>query len=588
MPSLAKNKSFDKTMHTHRRLFGYALDVRGFIAISALYSFLLTIVVIIQMFSLSILIAHVFESFHYPETSLVLILAASIVARSLLVWLRERHAQKKAAMIKSEIRSKVFDKMLDIGPVITRSFSSGKLIAIIIEGSEKLDDYFSRYIPSIIHIAILPPVIIVFSFSLDWPSGLILFLTGPLILFFMWLIGTHAKKISQDQWSALSSLSSRFLDAIQGLKTLKLFGANEFESRHIETSSDRFRIITMGVLKVAFLSGMVLELAASISIAIVAVQVGIRLIEGMMAFQPGLFMLLLAPEFYLPFRALGQNHHAGMEGRAAADSLFGIIDNTPGAVVPKILPDANHSNISIVCNKLSYTYPGGSSPAIDDLSCIIPPGKLTAIVGPSGSGKSTFINLLLGYILADHGKIIVNGHDLCRSDLEKWRSSIAFVSQHPHFFNGSILDNLLMANQEADMKQLMEATSKSGADQFISALPDAYHTLLSENASRLSGGEKQRLAISRSLIKNAPVIFLDEPTSSLDPESEQLIMRAWLEAVSGRTAVVIAHRLQTVRRADQILVFNKGRIEETGNHEQLIASKGIYYNFLSTLGLNNQ
>ena len=585
MPSLEKNKPIDHPMHTHRRLFGYAMGVYGFLPVATLLSLLLSVVIIIQMFALSMVIATVFQSQQYPDQKWLVLLVASVILRSILIWIRERYAQKKAVQIKSAIRKQAFGKLLELGPAYTRNTPHGKIIATILEGTEKLDDYFTRYLPSLIHIAILPPAIIIFSFYLDWPSGLVLLLTGPLILFFMWLIGTYAKKISQDQWNSLSSLSSRFLDAIQGLKTLKLLGASEEESARIAASSNQFRVITMGVLKVAFLSGMVLELAASISIAIVAVQVGIRLIEGMMTFQPGLFMLFLAPEFYLPFRALGQHHHAGMEGRAAAEDIFRLTDQAQPKNASAGFPLKYSNPLSIQCDNLSYTYPDAANPAIQELSCLVPPGKLTAIVGPSGSGKSTFIALLMGYIQPDNGKVLVNGKLLHDSDLSTWRQQLAYVSQHPHFFNGSIVDNLLLANPDASMELVMEAVRMSHADQFIAGLPEKFQTLLSENASRLSGGEKQRLAMARAFLKNAPLLILDEPTSSLDPESEQYITQATRQAVNGRTTIVVAHRLQTVRMADNILVFSKGRITESGTHDQLTAARGMYYSYLSTLGL---
>jgi ATP-binding cassette, subfamily C, bacterial CydD len=570
--------------HTHRRLLGYAVGVPAYLGTEAILSFLFTLVVLVQMFSLSMIIAEVFTHHVVPGPLLFVIFGVCIIIRSLLVWLRERNARKKSVIIKSKIRKEVFEKVLALGPLYSRSENTGGLIHLLTESTEKLEDYFTHYIPALLHIAILPPVIILFIFYLDWPSALILLITGPLIVFFMWLIGTYAKKISQEQWKALNRLSASFLDAIQGIKTLKLFGVSEQESGRIADSSNSFREITMRVLKVAFMSGMVLELAASISIALVAVQVGIRLIEGMMSFQPGLFMLLLAPEFYLPFRALGQHHHAGMEGSAAASEIFKVIDQplASTSVEKALQPDSRSPEIK--CNSLQYTYPEQTEAAINDLNCTLPSGQLTAIVGPSGSGKTTFVHLLLSYIRPDQGTIRVNDLSLEDIDSELWRQHIAYVSQHPHFFNGSILDNLLMAKPHANMEQIREAALDAGADEFISRMPQKYQTPLRDNASRLSGGERQRLALTRALLRGAPLLILDEPTSSLDPESEEVVTEAAMKAVKNRTTLVIAHRLKTVRNADNILVFNKGKIAESGNHNELIQKKGIYFDYLQHLG----
>ncbi|MDR4988795.1 MAG: thiol reductant ABC exporter subunit CydD [Bacteroidales bacterium] len=583
-----KNRSSSKSEihgHTHRRLLSYAAGVPAYLGISAGLSFLLTVTVIIQMFSLSLIVAEVVTHHRPPGMLLIVVFVGCILLRSVLSWFRERLARQKSVLLKSAIKQQAFAKIVALGPLFTRAEKTGGLINMLTEGTEKLEDYFTHYIPSLVHIAILPTAIILFAFYLDWPSALVLLITGPLIVFFMWLIGTYARKISHDQWMSLSRLSAGFLDAIQGLKTLKLFGVSEMESERIADSSNGFRIITMRVLKVAFLSGMVLELAASISIALVAVQVGIRLIEGMMSFQPGLFMLLLAPEFYLPFRALGQHHHTGMEGSAAATEIFSVIDmpeqrkHTSTAQLP------SGSAPEIRCNGLQYTYPGQKNSAISELSCTLPAGRLTAIVGPSGSGKTTFVHLLLGYIRPDKGTIQADGQRVFDMDPDVWRSNVAFVSQHPRFFNGSILDNLLMARPSAGMDEVREAARQAGAYEFITGMPNGYQTILSDNASRLSGGEKQRLALARALLRNAPLLILDEPTSYLDPESEQKVTGASLGAAKGRTTLVIAHRLRTVRHADHILVFDKGRIAERGNHHELISKRGLYHSFLATLGM---
>lgn len=572
-------------MHIHRKLFTLAKNVHGFFTGIATTSLLITAVILAQMYLLSVIIAEVFITSSFTRPYLLYLLLGCIFARSFLLWFREKFSHQKSIKIRSSLRKRLFNHMIQLGPSYTQSHKTGELIANITEGTDKLDDYFSRYIPSLIHIIILPVSIIVFTLLFDWMSGLILLFTGPLILFFMFLIGTYAKKMTENQWGQLSGLSSHFLDALMGLKTLKTFAMNHKEALDVEKKSDLFRVMTMEVLKVAFLSGMVLELAASISIALVAVQVGIRLIEGMMVYQPALFILLLAPEFYLPFRTLGAHHHAGMEGTAAAKSIFGILDQKgfgyDPAFTSKNSPSINHKP-SVCFENVSFTYPGNSKPALNSINCHLKPGTLNAVVGKSGAGKSTFAHILLGFLHPQKGEVWIDNSRLSELDTKQWQKWVAYVPQHPHFFNASVYENLRMANPSANMEQIALACEKAGARGFIEDLPGKYTSIITENAAELSGGQKQRLAIARAFLKNAPLLVLDEPTSSLDPESEQIITQANLEISRHCTALIIAHRLQTVRKADQILVFDNGGIVETGSHHELMKNKGLYSRYITT------
>lgn len=569
-------------MHIQRRLFRLTRDVHGFLPLMTVYSILLSVVVLCQMFLLSKIIAGVFISDKIPAPATLLLLFLTILGRSILLWLRERTAQQKTVKIKALLRKRVFEHTLQLGPSFTRTEKTGELVSLVMEGIEKLDDYYTKFIPSLLHIIILPVMITLFTLYIDWLSGLILLITGPLILFFMWLIGTYAKKLTQKQWSQLSAMSSHFLDILQGFKTLKVFGARQKEIENVKNTSDRFRLITMNVLKVAFLSGMVLELAASVSIALVAVQVGIRLIEGMMIYQLGLFVLLLAPEFYLPFRTLGQHHHSGMEGAASAEKIFDLLNKEiPGNKITDHKPVLG-SMESIEFSNVSYTYSGASTPALQDIHINLRPGTMTALAGHTGSGKTTLAYLLLGFLSPGEGKISLNKVNIDSFDPEEWRKMIAYVPQHPHFFNGTVLENLKLSNPGASSEEITEAAKKAGAHEFIEMLPEGYYTLLTENASRLSGGEKQRLSIARAFLKDAPLLIMDEPTSNLDPESEHFIARATRELVKNRITLVIAHRLSTVKLADNIIVLDNGKIAETGNHNELIALNGIYAGFVRT------
>jgi ATP-binding cassette, subfamily C, bacterial CydD len=579
--------SADNKAHTHRRLIGLALGVRGFIPWLGVLSLAIAGVVIVQALLLSKVIDTMVFGSGNPPMVWWIWLVLLVFCRFMLIWVRERLARRKAVAIKSELRSNLFSHLLKVGNFRAQNQKTGTLVATVTNGVEKLEDYFTKYIPTAIHIIILPVVVIVFTISYDWISGLIMALTGPLFLFFMFLIGTHAGKITRRQWHEHGNLSARFLDTLQGLKTIRVFGAGSLEQQVIAHESERYRVLTMGVLRIAFISGFVLEMAASISIALVAVQVGIRLIEGLMAYQAGLFILLLAPEFYLPFRLLGAHHHAGMEGAASAASIFEHTD-TPLPKVAGERIDISARAPSITFSGVTYTYPNSGVAALKGLNGHMPGGALTAVVGPSGAGKSTLVAMLLGMLQPDTGAIEVDGIPLHELETSHWLRRVAWVPQHPHFFNASLLENLRMAAPQATVEEVEEAAERAGAHQFIRNLTNGYHTLLSDNASRLSGGEKQRLAIARAFLKDAPLLILDEPTSNLDPESEHHIARATEALIHSRTTLIVAHRLKTVQMAQQIMVMDGGVVAETGTHQELMVQQGIYSGFINTLKINKQ
>lgn len=569
-------------MHTYRRLFKMAADMRGFFSVISSLSILLTGVIIFQMYILSRIINEIFFESAKPPTVWIILLLISILLRGVLIWVKEGTSKSQAVKIKSGLKQQLFHHIIDLGYGFSRDKKIGSLISPVSEGTEKIETFFSNYVPALIHIIILPVSVIIFTLIYDWMSGLIMLITAPLIIFFMYLIGTYARKLTNDQWGQLSKLSSHFLDTLQGLKTIKTFGSELFEIKQVFNKSNSFRMITMEVLKVAFLSGLVLELAASISIAMVALQIGVRLIEGMISYQPALFVLLLAPEFYLPFRLLGAHHHSAMEGVAAAEDVFNILDEKIRLESVGSTTSMINKSPEIEIKNVCFSYPDSAQSTLKNINCIIPGGKLTALIGESGSGKSTFINILLGFLEANSGEIFIDNNKLTTKTLGEWQQSIGLVSQSPHFFNGTIKQNLLHSNHAANEKDIHEASLKGGSYDFIMNLPNGYHTVLNDNASILSGGEKQRLAITRAFLKNAPFLILDEPTSNLDPESEYFITQSAEIMAKNATTVVIAHRLNTILKADKILVFKEGRIVESGRHKELYRMNGIYTRYIKT------
>ena len=378
------------------------------------------------------------------------------------------------------------------------------------------------------------------------------------------------------QWSALSRMSAHFLDVLQGLPTLKVFGRSAAERERVARIGEDFRERTLVVLRYAFLSGFVLEFVATLSIALVAVALGVRLLMGSIPFEPAFLVLLLAPEFFRPLRELGVHRHDGMEGKAAADRIFEIL-KTPTPLREGSTDLIKPSGLlTIELEEMGYIYPGSTQPALSDISLTLPSGTCTALVGRSGSGKSTLVNLLARFLDPDSGRILANGVPVSGLPVEVWRENLALVPQRPHLFYGTVLENIRMARPGATREEAEEAARLAGVEEFIARLPGGYDSQIGERGVRLSGGEAQRLAIARAFLKDAPLLIMDEPTSSLDPESERLIGEALERLMRDRTVLVVAHRLNTVYKADRIAVLENGRLAEVGKHDGLLERSGPY------------
>ncbi|GAB6154208.1 thiol reductant ABC exporter subunit CydD [Desulfosporosinus burensis] len=510
----------------------------------------------------------------------LLIILGIIVLRAVFQWVSEISAHEAALLIKTSLRKRLMSHIVSLGPAYARGERTGELITTVVDGIESLEEYFSKYLPQLLLAAGIPLLILGFVYPLDWKSGLILLITGPLIPVFMILIGKLAEKKSLQQWQSLSWMSAHFLDVLQGMATLKVFGRAKDQTRVIERVSDSFRKTTLSVLRIAFLSALMLEFLATISTAIVAVTIGLRLIYGTLSFSTGLFLLLLAPEFYTPLRTLGLNFHAGLSGLNAAGRIFEILD-LPLMGGEEHRDQTLSSDFHISLQNVSLTYQAGEVPALNGINLSLSSGERVALVGPSGAGKTSIAQILLRFIEPSTGDVFVNGQSLKTISLKNWREQIAYVPQTPYLFAGSIVENILFGRPSATLEEVRSAAQEGLAHEFILGLPNGYDTLLGEGGTRLSGGQAQRIAISRAILKDAPLLILDEATSSLDPDSEYAVQQALMRLLQGKTALIIAHRLSTVRQADRILVLDQGQIVEQGNHEELMREQGLYCRLVS-------
>jgi len=511
----------------------------------------------------------------YPSLSL---LAIVIVLRGLVVWGMDSSAVELAIRIKTDLRQRLSNQIMSLGPHFSSQERTGELTNVTMQGVEATDAYFRQYLPQILLAALLPLGILVFIYSADKFTALVLLLTAPLIPVFILLTSSLTKNATQRQWEKLRQFSAYFLDVLQGITTLKTFGRSLEQVSRIARVSDSYRQATMSVLRVAFLSALTLEMLATISTAVVAVEIGLRLLYGRLLFIDAFFILLLAPEFYLPLRNLGARFHAGMSGVAAADRIFSILDSPLPTGIAPIHTEENEyapSDFSIKFNQVSFSYEG-DQPAVDDVNFATPSNTTCALVGTSGSGKSTLTKLLFGFVQPDQGEIWVGSEKLSDLPLDKWWEYISWVPQQPFIFNDTIDANIRIARPDAIQADVVAAARQAYAHDFILQLPQGYQTVVGERGARLSAGQIQRVVLARAFIKDAPVLILDEPTAHLDQESEAFIHKACEKLFRERTVWVIAHRLPTVVDADQIVVVRDGSIVACGDHPTLLRTSSYY------------
>jgi ATP-binding cassette, subfamily C, bacterial CydD len=574
-------------MHIASKFFKLLPGIRLYLATAIIIGTISGLLIIVQAYSLSHLINAVFllSQTLTQVWRLMLLLLAVILLRAIMAWCSMATANRIASLTKISLREKLLLHLFALGPAYTRSERSGELINTIVEGVESLDPYFSQYLPQFFLSLLIPVLLLIAVFQVDIPSAIILLIMAPILPFMLAIAGMMAGAETKRRWQTLSLLNAHFLDVLQGLTTLKLFGCSEQEVEYVRTISERFRQATMGTLRLAFFSSLILEEGAAISTAIIAVEVGLRLLLGQLTFQSALFVLLLVPEFFQPLRLLGTKYHTGRNGVVAMQRISAILDipvqhpltpEPPSVLLTPPSPGLNPIHFVDV----SYAY-DSQRPALQSVSFQISPGQKVALVGPSGAGKSTIAQLLLRFIDADSGAIYIGNTSLVAISPQAWRKQVAWVPQHPYLFNASVAENIHLGCPQATLREIKEAAQSAHAHQFICSLPQGYDTIIGEQGSRLSGGEAQRISLARAFLKNAPLLILDEATSFLDPQYEVQILDALAHLTQGRTVLIIAHRLSTIYDADQIIVVNDGRVVDVGTHHTLLLKSGIYQQLIS-------
>ncbi|MCE1253249.1 MAG: thiol reductant ABC exporter subunit CydD [Anaerolineae bacterium] len=582
-------------MTFNRRLFELIQKHIPAFVVTAIFSLAGGILVIFLGFLLSKIVAQVFINQNSLDQVLPLLylMLGVVVFRVLFIWIGESSAAFLAARIKSSLREMLVRHIQKLGPSYVQGESTGGLTAAALQGVEQLDGFYSQYLPQLIIAAVLPIVIVLVVFPIDWLTALVFILTAPLIPLFMILVGKTSEKLTRRQFNALKKMSGFFLDTLQGITTLKLLNRGDDTLKKINTVSETYRQNTMDVLRLTFLSALVLEWLATLSVAVVAVEIGIRLLYARMSFEQAFFVLIIAPEFYLPLRMLGLRFHASANGVAAANKIFEVL-NTPAPIFPELSNNKNGNSSELLApfvigfKNVNYQYAGRSLSAVNNVSFELISGGFNALVGVSGAGTSTIVNLLMGFIKPESGKIFINDRDLNDIPIEDWRSNLAWVPQRPYIFNDSIAANISLAKKNATMDEISQAVHLAHLDDLINSLPDGLHSRVGENGAKISGGQAQRIALARAFLKNAPVIILDEPTSHLDLELESFMNETLQQLCQNRTVLTIAHRLSTIVSADQILVLNNGTLVECGRHQDLMKQKQYYTGLVKSFQGNGQ
>lgn len=513
----------------------------------------------------------------------LIMLLLVLLMRAALVWSREAATNAVACRVKGELRSRLFSHLFMLGPLYMKGERSGEIVHTLADGVEALDAYFVQFFPQVVATMVIPAVILIAVFKIDLLSGTVLLLTWPILPVFMILIGLQANAMTKKRWQVLSQLSAHFLDVLQGLTTLKLFGRAAVQEQMIRKVSERYGDITMKVLRVAFLSSFVMEMGATLSTAIVAVEIGLRLLYATIPFESAFFILLLAPEFYLPLRSLGTGFHASMESVASAERIFDmLVTPTPQVAVSGTATCADLAiHRSLAFHDVHYSYPTSDDSdtpieALKGVSFVIHPGQTVAFVGASGAGKTTIASLLLRFMEPTQGEITIDDRPIQQFAAQEWRKFVAWQPQNPSVYNTTVAENIRLGYTDAPMEEVVKAAQAADIDGFIQTLPLGYETVIGERGARLSGGQVQRLSLARAFLKHAPVLLVDEATSTLDSESEARVFHAMKQVMNARMVLVIAHHLNTIKDADQIVVLQDGRIVACGTHEDLRQRSPVY------------
>lgn len=549
-------------------------------AIVGLLTVAQTVAIIMQAIYLAKAITQMFhgEPFSLYMTTFVLFFIAHIF-RQLLNWAKERISYRFAMKTSEHLRKQLVEQLFDAGPETIGSHGSGQLITLTTEGIPKFKKYVELFIPRFLSMAITPAVLVIFILTQDVLSGITLIIVLPILIIFLILIGIVSKNKIEDQMEAYRLLSRHFLDSLRGLVTLKFLGKSESHEQAIASVSNKYRIATNRALKYAFMSSFALDFFASLSVALVAVELGMRLINGTMLLEPALLILILAPDYFLPVRELGNDFHATTDGQDAGKEIQKIINQA--------VPSSNESLETIELNNANtLSFIGIEKkgdhhyPILENITFSIYRQEKVGIVGLSGAGKSTLIQLLAGFTQWDAGELRVDQRPIRNLQQSAWQSLISYIPQHPTIFSGTVAENIRFYEPEATFEEVVQAAKSVGLYDLIQSFPNQFNERIGSKGRVLSGGEEQRIALARTLLRGSDIMLFDEPTAHLDIETEHEIKQVILPLIQNKTVFFATHRLHWMKNMDKILVLEQGKIVQFGCFEDLAKEEGAFQQML--------
>jgi ATP-binding cassette subfamily C protein CydD len=503
-----------------------------------------------------------------------LFLAACV--RLSISWLQQNSLSRTGARLKSDLRGRLTKHLHGL----SGTDQAEAFMPLYEEQTDAIVQYLTGYIPQLTRAVGIPLVVLIFIFPLDILSAVVFLITAPLIPVFMMLIGSMTQTVARRKWRRLAQMNAFFLDVLQGLTTIRLFDRVTYFLGRIKQTSEQFRSGSMQVLRVAFLAALVMEMLTTLSTAIIAVEVGLRLLYDHMVFREALFILIIAPEFYQPMRQLGSRFHTAVAGLTAADKYTGFIASGAPAVQIKkqVKPDLKTATISF--SDVSFGYPGKNDMVLEDITLQLPPRGLTVIAGPSGAGKSTLLSLMMRFIGPVKGNIRAGDTDIESFPADLWRSRISWVSQEPYLFNRTVHENIAMARPGATPEDIKKAAAAAHFDRVVERMPQGYDSLIGERGMLLSAGEKRRLALARVFLRDGPLVLIDEPTASIDALTNDLIIGAVKKMAAERTVLLVSHDTEIYDQASRVLLLSHGKIQADGDHKELMKKNDAYKKYI--------
>ncbi|EIJ82003.1 ABC transporter required for expression of cytochrome BD [Bacillus methanolicus PB1] len=559
-----------------KALFSYK-GIKPVLAGLAILTAIQGVIIIIQAYYLAMAISSLFggDLFANVLKKLAIFFFALVVRQLLTVWKRN-NAYHFAAKTSEAFRESLLQKLFQLGPRFVKEEGSGQTVTLVMEGMMKFRRYLELILPKMMNSAIIPAMICIFIFFVNIRSAVILALAVPILIAFMILLGLAAKRKADRQYESYQMLSNHFVDSLRGLETLKYLGLSRKHVNKIILVSERYRRAAMETLRIAFLSSFALDFFTMLSIATVAVFLGMDLINGKMELLPALIILILAPEYFLPIREVGADYHATLDGKEAGKKVQEILDKESLQQKQETIPPWK-STSTLFVEGMSVRFAESDRPALQDIQFSISGSKKIGIIGASGAGKSTLIDLLSGFLTPSSGEFQVNGKKLTTLSQDDWQRQLTYIPQHPYIFHDTILNNIRFYDPEATEKEVEEAAERAGLTEVIQSLPHGFETIIGEGGRSLSGGQEQRIALARAFLSNRPIIMLDEPTAHLDIETEYELKETMLKLFNGKLVFFATHRLHWMLDMDEIIVLDQGKIVEIGTHDQLMERRSAYY-----------